>query len=267
MVVRAFFAAVNHFSSRAIVRILLVSDLHYRLPQFDWLVRVAPAFDLIALAGDYLDISSQVSIETQATVILRYLAILQKMGHLAVSSGNHDLTGPDENGEQAALWLASARKLGIPSDGDSLLIGDTLFTICPWWDGPRGHQALETQLARDAARQPARWIWIYHWPPMDSPLCWTGKRHYGDPDLRRWVEQYQPDMVFTGHVHEPPFRPDGAWGDRVGRTWLFNAGSQIGMTPTHITVDIEKGSASWYSLLGSETLDLTAEKAPPRSVF
>ena len=21
-------------------------------------------------------------------------------------------------------------------DGDSLMIGDTFFTVCPWWDGP-----------------------------------------------------------------------------------------------------------------------------------
>jgi len=28
------------------MRILLVSDLHYTLPQLDWVVRAAPSFDL-----------------------------------------------------------------------------------------------------------------------------------------------------------------------------------------------------------------------------
>ena len=62
-------------------------------------------------------------------------------------------------------------------------IGDTLVTICPWWDGPLGRAAVERNWPRDAARRPARWIWVYHWPPLGSPTCWTGQRHYGDADV------------------------------------------------------------------------------------
>ena len=86
------------------MRILLVSDLHYSLPQLDWVVRVAPSYDLVVLAGDQLDISSAVSLDAQSVVLLRYLALLKAAGNVAVSSGNHDLTGPDERGEQCALW-------------------------------------------------------------------------------------------------------------------------------------------------------------------
>ena len=31
------------------MRILLVSDLHYTLPQLDWVVRAAPSFDLVVM--------------------------------------------------------------------------------------------------------------------------------------------------------------------------------------------------------------------------
>ena len=106
------------------MRILLVSDLHYRLPQFDWVVRVAPSFDLVVLAGDHLDINSAVSLDAQSVVIVRYLSLLRSAGDVAVSSGNHDLTGPDGQGEQAALWFSEARLAGVPTDGDSLLLGD-----------------------------------------------------------------------------------------------------------------------------------------------
>jgi len=58
------------------LRILLVSDLHYTLPQLDWVVHVAPSFDLVVLA-DRLDISSPVSLDTQSVVILRYLSLLK----------------------------------------------------------------------------------------------------------------------------------------------------------------------------------------------
>jgi Icc-related predicted phosphoesterase len=249
------------------VRILLVSDLHYTLPQLDWVVRAAPSFDLVVLAGDSLDISSTVSLDAQSVVILRYLALLQAAGRVAVCSGNHDLTGPDARGEQAAMWLPEARALGVPTDGDSLWVGDTLVTICPWWDGPEGRAALEAQLDADALRRPARWIWVYHWPPLGSPTCWTGRRDYGDADLVGWIDKHRPDIVLTGHVHESPFKPAGSWADRRGDSWVFNAGRQIGPVPAHVEIDLDEGTALWRSMMGTEDLRLADARAPQRTVF
>ena len=82
------------------MRLLLVSDLHYTLPQLDWVVRVAPGYDLVVVAGESLDVGSAVPLDVQTLVILRYLALLQAAGRVVVSSGNHDLTGPDAAGEQ-----------------------------------------------------------------------------------------------------------------------------------------------------------------------
>ena len=249
------------------VRILLVSDLHYTLPQLDWVVRAAPSFDLVVLAGDQLDIASVVPLDAQSIVVLRYLALLRAAGNVVIGSGNHDLTGPDANGEQAALWLADARAVDVPTDGDSVAFGDTLVTVCPWWDGPVGRIAVAAQLAIDAARRPLRWLWVYHWPPLGSPTCWTGRRDYGDADLRGWIVEHRPDVVLTGHVHESPFKRDGAWADRIGQTWVFNAGRQIGPVPCHVAIDLDAGSASWQSLLGSERVELAAAQAPARTVF
>ena len=73
--------------------------------------------------------------------------------------------------------------------------------------------------------------------------------------------------MLTGHVHEPPFKPDGAWADRIGDTWVFNAGRQIGPVPAHIEIDLAAGVASWRSMMGEETLRLADTAAPERSVF
>jgi len=249
------------------LRILVVSDLHYSLRQFDWVVAAASGFDLVVLAGDHLDISSSVALDAQAVVVLRYFQLIQESAKVAVSSGNHDLTGSDAQGEQAPLWLDEARAAGIPTDGDSLLVDDTLITICPWWDGPAGRTAVAERLGADAARRPRRWVWVYHWPPLGSPTCWTGRRHYGDADLGDWIAEHRPDVVLTGHVHDPPFKPDGSWVDRIGDTWVFNPGHQIGPTPTYIELDLDEQRATWVSLLGVEEALLTEAAAPPRSVF
>ncbi|HVT41852.1 MAG TPA: metallophosphoesterase [Acidimicrobiales bacterium] len=249
------------------MQILLVSDLHYTLPQLDWVVGVAPDFDLVVLAGDTLSIRSAVPLEVQPIVVVEYLAMLRSSGHVVVSSGNHDLTGPDAHGEQSALWLDEVRNLGVATDGDSLLLEDTLVTVCPWWDGPLGRERVEVQLVTDAARRPDHWLWVYHWPPVGSTTCWTGRREYGDPDLRAWIEEHQPDVVLTGHVHESPFKPDGSWADRIGRSWVFNAGNQIGRVPAHVVLDLSAGRATWHSILGTEVIDLTSSSVPARSVF
>ncbi len=247
------------------MRILLVSDLHYSLPQFDWVVQQAPSFDLVAIAGDHLDLASSVPIDAQSVVVLRYLQLLRETGAVAASSGNHDLTGPDAAGEQAALWLDDARALGVPTDGDSLQLGDTLVTIFPWWDGPVGRDAVEQQMVADAARRPGRWVWVYHWPPLGSPTCWTGRRHYGDTELGAWIDRFAPDLVLTGHVHEPPFKHDGAWADRIGDTWVFNPGRQMGPVPAHIEIDTDEMQARWWSLAGAEEIDLTQTTTPERT--
>jgi Icc-related predicted phosphoesterase len=248
------------------VRILLVSDLHYTLRQFDWVVSASPRFDLVVLAGDHLDISSSVALDAQIVVVLRYFQLIQAASSVVVSSGNHDLSGEDAHGERSALWLSEARTLGVPTDGESLLFGDTLITVCPWWDGPVGREAVAAQLKRDASRRPATWVWVYHWPPTGSPTSWTGRRHYGDHELGDWIREHRPDVVLTGHVHDPPFRPDGAWADRIRDTWVFNAGRQIGPTPTHIELDLDSREATWVSLLGAEDINLTDSQAPARTV-
>ena len=247
------------------MRILHVADLHYALPQLDFVVEVAADFDLVVLAGDALNLASPVPLEAQSVVVLEYLARLAERTTVAVSSGNHDLTGPDEHGEQAALWLAGAREAAIPTDGDTIEVGGALVTICPWWDGPAGRTVLDERLGADAARRGDRWIWVYHWPPMGSPTCWTGTRHYGDEDLVGWIDEHRPDLVLAGHVHQPPFKPDGAWADRIDGTWVFNPGQQRGPRPPWIELDLEAGTATWTSLMGREVLRLD-EDPPARTM-
>ncbi|MFN6118599.1 MAG: metallophosphoesterase [Actinomycetes bacterium] len=249
------------------MRILLVSDLHDALPQFDWVVEAAGDSDLVVLAGDHLDIASHVALGTQSFVIGNDVTLLREKAQVIISSGNHDLTGPDEHGENAALWIDGVRADGVWTDGDSVELDDTLVTVCPWWDGPIGRERVAAHLARDAARRPARWIWGSHWPPVDSTTSWTGSRHYGDPDLAGWIAEFAPYMVLAGHVHGPPFKPDGSWVDRIGTTWVFNPGNQRGPVPTFVDIDLDANEATWVSQMGIERADLTAATAPARTLF
>jgi Icc-related predicted phosphoesterase len=239
------------------MRCLFVADLHYSLSKFDWLLRTAPQYDLVVLAGDALDLASSVDFRAQTVVVRKYLQRLSDVTRLLVCSGNHDLDSRSSAGERTCRWINELRGPNLAKDGDSVVIGDTLFTICAWWDGPVVREHLVAQLEADARRrQGLQWIWIHHAPPLDSPTSSSGGHSRGDVDLARWIGEYNPDIVVTGHIHQAPFVRNGSWADRVGATWVFNAGFQFGARPAFVALETKIGEALWNSAMDVQTVRL-----------
>ena len=245
------------------MRMLFVADLHYGLKQFDWLIANAPDYDTMVIGGDLLDLSSSLDLDTQIVVVEKYLRRIAQRTRLLVSSGNHDGDGRTAAQESVCRWLHDVKGAQLFVDGDSVEIGGTLVTICAWWDGAESRAEVEQLLAQDAAREKRQWIWIYHSPPEGSPVSWTGQKSAGDEVLTEWIARFAPDVVLSGHIHNAPFYADGAWIDRLGKTWVLNAGRQIGPKPSYVILDFDKMSARWVSAEeeGSRELAVTAPVA------
>jgi Icc-related predicted phosphoesterase len=233
------------------MRILLTSDLHYKLRQYDWLIGAASGFDAVVVAGDHIDAFLPVPSVVQIAALSASLAAVARNSRLLVCSGNHDLNARSGEGEKTADWLDAIRSTALAVDGDTVCVGDTLFTVCPWWDGPHARAGVERMLESAAQQRRGRWVWVYHAPP-EGKLSWTGKRHYGDAVLPELVKRHSPTAVLCGHIHEAPFKTDGSWIDRIDGTLLFNAGRQIGDVPARIEIDFAQQSARWISLAGME---------------
>ncbi len=245
------------------MKLLIVADLHYALPQFDWLLDAASRYDMIIIAGDLLDTASSVDAGAQIVVVLSYLKRIRQRATLIVCSGNHDLDALSPAGEKHADWMRAISALSIPTDGDTVMIGAAMLSVCAWWDGPETQNAIAAQLDAAATRPRDSWIWVYHAPPVDSPVSWSGHRHFGDTALSAWIARYRPDIVFSGHVHEAPFVRNGSWVDQIGDTWLFNAGRQIGPVPASISLDLDRREALWLSFDGAESIRLDEPLARP----
>ena len=239
------------------MKMLFVADLHYALKQFDWLVDNAANFDPIVIGGDLLDLGSNLDFDVQILVVEKYLRLIRQKTRLLVSSGNHDGDSRSPADESVAQWIRESKAEGLFVDGDSVDLTGTRVTICPWWDGPASRAEVEAQLATEAQNVRGRWIWIHHAPPAGSPVCWTGRKFGGDEELLAWIKRFEPDMVFSGHIHNSPFYSDGAWVDRIGKTWVFNPGRQIGPCPAYIAIDLETMSAEWISVEGQSARQLT----------
>lgn len=249
------------------MQVLLVADLHYDLRKLDWVLEHCGDVDVLVVAGDILDVGSGVPLDAQIAVSLEYLARFAGRTATVACSGNHDLDHRTDSGEKATGWLADARPAGVTVDGDSLDLGDWTFTSCAWWEGPETLARLEASLAEAARRRRDRWAWVYH-GPLEGPLSWTGRQHFGDPELPRLLDRHAPEVVLGGHVHQAPFVDGGAWVENRHGAWLFNAGYQPGPLPAHVFVDLDSGAASWWSLDGSgeKVLDRPLPGGSPAAV-
>ncbi len=238
------------------MKILITSDLHYRLKQFDWLVSQAEHYDAVIIAGDLLDIGSYLDLDVQITVMKKYLSKIASIAPVLVCSGNHDGNEKNAADEFIAPWLHEIRQEGVYVDGDDVKFGDLLISIFPWWDGDVSKVDVIEQFKKSSLLPRKQWIWVYHAPPDESPTSWQGKRYIGDSDLNNWINEYHPDLVICGHIHESPFKKGGSWFDCIDRTSVFNAGAYLGDIPVHIVLDSETNIAYWNSLAGNEQQQL-----------
>ena len=145
-------------------------------------------FDLVIFAGDALDVGSFVDFRAQIVVVdeIPGAAVRASRRSFSARAITTSTNAATQGEKDRALGRRDQTELGIACDGDTLTIGDTLFTVCPWWDGPlRQRDVSAISSARLLPRSgKGRWIWVHHAPPANSPTSWGGNRFIGDVELR-----------------------------------------------------------------------------------
>jgi len=240
------------------MKILVVSDLHYALPQYDWLAKNAARFDLVIIAGDLMEMASAVDPEVQSTVVGQYFRRICREVPMVVCSGNHDLLA-DHEGTRSAEWLGELAVPGLTCDHG--LHEDERIRIfsLPWWESEEEKARVEAWLeSRQLAGDERPVFWVHHAPPKGTRTSWNGKRDLGDRTLVDWIERFSPTLVLSGHIHNAPYYgPEGSWIDRIGKTVIVNGGRQTGGVPATIEIHLENGRLTWCGMEGcrEETLD------------
>lgn len=96
-------------------------------------------------------------------------------------------------------------------------------------------ESLRSQLTPDEIR---RSVWLVHCPPagLGMDICYDG-RQVGSPTITRFIEQMQPLLGCSGHIHESPYQPGGKWAARVGSTVWFQPG-QDGQRLHYVSLEL-----------------------------
>lgn len=245
------------------MKILSVSDLHYSLRQFDWLVKNHQQHDLIVIAGDFMQLGSSVDSDVQTAVVEQYFRKICQNTPLVVCSGNHDLVD-EGDGKQTTEWLTELVIPGLVVDKGSYTTDRLRVLSLPWWGSETEKEQVASWLAEQhdpGDQRPV--IWVHHAPPRGARTSWNGKRDLGDSAVVEWIAAYSPNLVLSGHVHNAPYYPEGSWVDHVGKTMVINGGQQTGDTPATIVIELDKGLVTWSGMEGCRDAPLVFTTTTP----
>jgi len=202
-----------------------------------------------------MDLGSYVDTDTQASVVGEYFKKICSKVPMVVCSGNHDLVD-EGDGTRTAEWLQDFAIPGLTVDGQVFEgQGFKIFSF-PWWEEPEERAEITKWLNQQTDSGTDQIFWVHHAPPLGAKVSWNGKRDLGDVSIKEWIEKHQPEIVFSGHIHNAPYYPDGSWYDTIKQTLITNSGRQTGSSPATIVLQTESDQMTWCGMEGCETLPL-----------
>jgi hypothetical protein len=160
------------------MKLLLTTDLHYRIPWFRWLIEQAPSYDLVCIAGDLLDMFKAETRLEQAREITRLVRELADIVPVAICSGNHDNAGRLVSHDRASVYqwfvdLGSHPK--IITDGSTRKLENLIVTTIPY-HCPKEEKSIWLDRGSTIRRQTGMpWIVLHHVPPKKCPGHLPGK--------------------------------------------------------------------------------------------
>ncbi len=226
------------------LRILGVVDLHWsgrrppRLPD-------PTGFDLVLLAGDLTsflgpDHARQI-VEPLRAAGVEVLAVCGNCDLPAVEGYFRDV---DVDLDRRARAAFGVRFIGLS--------GGLPFGDLPYERTEEDYERVAAEAFDSAAAVEGRpTILVSHQPPYGTACDLARGNHVGSRSLRRAVERYRPDLVFSGHIHE------AIGADRIGPTRVVNPGPWFQGRSLVIEADPETGSVefeiltSWSRLSGA----------------
>ncbi len=181
------------------MKIICTSDLHGQLPRI-------PVCDLLLIAGDICPVSNhEVAYQREwLCTTFRYWLAKIKAKKIIFIAGNHDFVFQDAPHQLPIYWTQKNNTSYLQDSSavvDGLKIWGTPWQL-PFYDW--AFNACEASLAEKYRAIPGDTnIIVSHGPPYGH-TDWSnyGNQHTGSTSLLKTIQQIQPLLVVTGHIHE-----------------------------------------------------------------
>jgi len=214
--------------------LLAVPDIHGELNRLKKLAGQIEAADVVLLAGDITNFGR----EQEISEIIEFIRPLN--AQILAVPGNCDFPQVADYLDAQGMNIEAAHRIidGIGFVG----LGASLYSPSRGTPNEVSEEVLAENLARAVVDLPddIPFVLVSHQPPHDTAAdrIMTGL-HVGSHSVRQFVEQYQPLVCFSGHIHE------SAGIDAIGETQIINPGPFF------------KGNYATASINGQlETLDI-----------
>ena len=215
------------------MRLLHITDLHFRTPWYNWLAMEAPRFEACYFSGDFLDFlpTAPVSLREQSRWMRSWLKAFP--GKIYACTGNHDWWMPQEyvtDNDARGGWLRKAASANVRVDGTSEIFQGHRFICCPWLGVP-------------VVTGPEPAVVLVHSPPLGTPQSSDLGQEVGDPEVAAAVLKLpEGSLVLSGHTHNPK-----RWCHQPGPAWCFNPGVDFhAQEPNHVVIDTTARTAEFH---------------------
>ncbi len=202
------------------MRFLLLSDMHGDTAVMDKLADEFAKADAVLFGGDFAKFGhAETGLPALETLVKKHETVYAVIGNCDEPDFLSEIEGADISVQNGMVFHDGLVFAG--SGGGTKFSGDTPFErteeeIVADYD-------ILKQSASQCADENGRWnnlVLIMHNPPKDTACDMIpGGIHVGSAALRAVIEDMQPLLVLTGHIHE------SAGIDTVGRTTVVNPGA------------------------------------------
>ncbi len=240
------------------MRLLLVGDLRGHAPWLRWVLREAHRYELVALAGDLLDVYLEAPLARQADRSLRFLRALAERTEVAVCSGNHDATDEAAITPRGPLpgWLARLGDEGCwILDGAAKVVSGRLAVTSLGYLTDHETKRASLRLGSDLRRSgDLPWLVLNHHPPASDATIGHEESIAG-----ALLREFRPDFWACSRLYGQGALHGFRWRQTLAGTTVLNAAQLIpaghplsGEHPTHIVLDLATGTAEWVQSDGAQ---------------
>jgi hypothetical protein len=228
------------------MRALLLADLKADSKRLAWLDSQASRFDLIAIAGNFLDVFSPVPLRVQVSQAKSFLQSVALKTSVAFCSGNHDTVDEITPAPRGPIptWMAQIEDhRSLASDGQTRIVRGAFLVTALSFIATADQKRLWLEIGANMRNKcDLPWLVLHHIPIRSDQIM-----VHDSMTSEQLIRDYQPTFWFTSSGETASQPRELRWDNHIDKTIVIHPGrSDSANFLNHIALDLQRGVLSRY---------------------